>query len=193
MRTTVEQLAPVAEKAAEYMYKNNIRAVFVPGPGAQTASYMIKQAWKNNPSLSSKPMPHFFAMGKIKEKFRNANRDESKKWVESRLGKHRNTYQNSSVIIMDDCYHTGVAMGKMQRALLDLGFKQIKTGAFTVQHKLTPGLDFAGLKCAMCPTFKEFRRQQHLWAWSSKAQKLSVGKHFRESIRNIFRHRGRKK
>jgi DNA-binding CsgD family transcriptional regulator len=184
MPLSIEESIPFARKMAQYIYDNKVACVIVPGEGAQIVAYMVKTIWQNDPILSKRKMPLFFALAE-RGKLRTA--DNTKKYspiktrpinqtadlITQRMGKHKKSLLKEPVFILEDCYHSGKTVKNLIQALNKLGFKNVKTGSIVYDKGeiINPRIDIFGKQTSDCPTFRG-SRALYLGMWRNSQKRL---------------------
>jgi len=175
VRSNVKTLTPVAKEMARYIYSKKIDLVIVPGATAQTAAYMVKTAWIEDPLMSKRSLPKFFAFGKVeylKGNIRVMGEEELATMLWERIGKQVKRVEGVKVFILEDCVHTGATIRKLKKALKKIGFERILSGALvTARNKnAAKEVNFKGKRTLLCPEFRgERNRELTRYLWDKRA------------------------
>jgi hypothetical protein len=159
------QLIGIAEKLVNYIEKENIKTIIVPGTSAQNAAFVLREVFKKQ----NKTAPRFIALGAFKknygdrqsEGFVSTKRhlDLANEVIESRLSnllKNGKIDPKKGTLILEEFVENGISISVVESKLKKMGFLKIKKGSFISMG--TEKLDFMGAKGGE-PRFFGFRRR----------------------------------
>jgi hypothetical protein len=155
---TIEDLIPAAERVVKYIKENGFEVVVANGSSAQTAAYMVKDAWRR--MYPATPIPKFVSLGLTGSTKELVNghlinvittkqtHAEPPHRIEERLRAGLKGTKSPKIVLLDETVVQGTRLSRIKFILEEMGYRGIKTCALykNVKHESRIRLDFVASK-----------------------------------------------
>lgn len=174
LKHDLKVLAPVAEKMAQHIHDNKFPSVLVGGTTAQSAAYMVKEAWKK--IYGNEKMPKFLTIPRTTNTSSAAQLmspniaglfapEINKALVNSFVKRYSNLSlaEKEKVFILEEFIDSGRTINRLKSFAKRAGFKKVSAGSLSYGlESVKQEVDFSGVRSSklsrVWPSFYRFRR-----------------------------------